>query len=228
MRALPVARLTVYKRAGPNRLWPIMGAVEEGLAKVVPELLRQTVHRAYIWLSWSARERQMKSSWRLTFLIVQALLATLSTPGAPFAHTKSEQALVAFVGPLRGGVGISAFIQAMSGLGYGEGRNIRYLVQGIGNTDHELTTALASVVSQRPQVIVAAGDNRTTMTAMRLTSTIPIVFGSIDDPVGSGIVADLSSPGRNATGLANQVSNLMVKQLELVREVFPDSRDVAL
>ena len=66
------------------------------------------------------------------------------------------------------------------------------------------------------------------MTAMRLTSTIPIVFGSIDDPVGSGIVADLSSPGGNATGLANQVSNLMVKQLELVREVFPDSRDVAL
>jgi putative ABC transport system substrate-binding protein len=61
-----------------------------------------------------------------------------------------------------------------------------------------------------------------------MTSSIPIVFMLANDPVGTGIVASLSRPGSNVTGLSNQSGDLAGKRLELLREVIPDLRSVAV
>ena len=64
--------------------------------------------------------------------------------------------------------------------------------------------------------------------AKRMTSAIPIVFMLAPDPVGTGIVASLARPGNNVTGLSNQSRDLAGKRLELLREVIPDLRSLAV
>ena len=64
--------------------------------------------------------------------------------------------------------------------------------------------------------------------ALRATQTLPIVFFGVNDPVGSGLVASLARPGGNATGLSNQSEDLMAKYVELLRQMVPRARRVAL
>jgi putative ABC transport system substrate-binding protein len=64
--------------------------------------------------------------------------------------------------------------------------------------------------------------------ARQATSVIPIVFAAAGDPVGSGLVASLARPGGNVTGLSNQQADLAAKRLELLREVVPGLRRLAI
>jgi putative ABC transport system substrate-binding protein len=67
-----------------------------------------------------------------------------------------------------------------------------------------------------------------TVAAMQATSVIPIVFAAVGDPVGAGVIATLARPGGNATGLSLQQTDAAGKRLELLREVIPDLRRVAI
>src|SRR6185503_10761686 len=78
----------------------------------------------------------------------------------------------------------------------------------------------AEFVMAKVDVIVAAG-TEPVIAAKRLTATIPIVFTTAGDPVGSGLVTSLARPGGNVTGLSNQQTDLAGKRLELLREVVP-------
>ena len=89
-----------------------------------------------------------------------------------------------------------------------------------GGTPGALAEITAEFIRVKVDVIFAVG-TEAALAAKQATSVIPIVFPVAGDPVGTGLVASLSRPGGNVTGLSNQASDLAAKRLELMREVFP-------
>ena len=116
---------------------------------------------------------------------------------------------------------LTDFTQALSEFGWIKGRNLRMDVRWApGNTDLMHTFA-KELVSLQPDVILT---NSTPVTAAlkRATSTIPIVFAAVADPVGSGFVASLSRPGGNVTGFGSLDQGTMAsKWLELLTAIAP-------
>ena len=113
-------------------------------------------------------------------------------------------------------------------LGYVEGQNLvveRRWAEGRADRYHELA---AELVALKPDVIIAAF-TPSVSAAKRATSTIPVVMAIAGDPAGTGLVASLSRPGGNITGMSLQNSpELAGKRLELLKEAFPGLRRVGL
>jgi putative ABC transport system substrate-binding protein len=86
----------------------------------------------------------------------------------------------------------------------------------------------ADLVSRKVDVIVTFGGTPSALAAKSATSTIPIVFTDVGDPVGIGLVASLARPGGNITGFANISTELMPKLLELLCELVPQAGVIAL
>ena len=113
-------------------------------------------------------------------------------------------------------------------LGYVEGQNLalelRWVTtaEGFGGLDR----LAADLVRAKVDVLVA-WTTPVALAAKRATSTIPIVMVSVGDPVGTGLVASLSRPGSNVTGVTSVVWDLSGKQLQLLREVRPDAKRIA-
>jgi len=121
---------------------------------------------------------------------------------------------------------IAAFMQRLRELGWIEGRTIAFEVRWAEGDTERFESIAAELVRLKVDVMVtsvAAGP-----AAKRMTSAIPIVFMLAPDPVGTGIVASLARPGNNVTGLSNQSRDLAGKRLELLREVIPDLRSLAV
>jgi putative ABC transport system substrate-binding protein len=121
----------------------------------------------------------------------------------------------------------SAFIQALAGLGWTEGRNVRMDIRWAGN-DYDRIRALAQeLVGLQPDIILATGTPGTAA-VQREAPTIPIVFVQVGDPVASGLVARLNQPGGNITGFANYEASLGGKWLELLSEIAPGLKRVEI
>jgi putative tryptophan/tyrosine transport system substrate-binding protein len=86
----------------------------------------------------------------------------------------------------------------------------------------------ADLVGRKVDLIVTSGGTPAALAAKNATSTIPIVFTHVSDPVGMGLVASLARPGGNLTGFANITTELMPKRLELLSELVPQARVIAL
>ena len=115
---------------------------------------------------------------------------------------------------------VAAMRQKLAGLGWVENRNIQF-VHRWGGGDPEKTRAFAKeLVGMSPSVIVTS-TNQATETMRQETQTIPIVFASLGDPVGSGLVASMNRPGGNVTGFPAFVETMGDKWLELMKEVAP-------
>src|SRR5580704_16385798 len=122
---------------------------------------------------------------------------------------------------------LAAFIQRMRELGWIDGYNlsIGYLwAEGREDRYNELA---AELVRAKVDVIVTGGTSAI-LAVKRATSEIPIVFATAGDPVGTGLVGSLSHPGGNVTGLSNQQTDLAGHRLELLRNVAPTIRRVAV
>jgi putative ABC transport system substrate-binding protein len=121
----------------------------------------------------------------------------------------------------------AAFVQRLRELGWTEGRNIAIEYRwGEGRFDRS-PEIFAEFVRLKVDVIVTHG-TANVLAAMHTTSVIPIVFAAISDPVGDNIVASLARPGGNVTGMSNQSTGLVGKRLELLREVVPNLRRLAI
>src|SRR6516165_3771263 len=103
--------------------------------------------------------------------------------------------------------GVSAFTQALAGLGWTDGRNVRMDLRWYGDDINRIRALAQELVGLQPDVILTNG-TPATIAVQRETRTIPIVFATVADPVASGIVARLDRPGGNITGFANYEATL--------------------
>jgi putative ABC transport system substrate-binding protein len=122
---------------------------------------------------------------------------------------------------------IEAFRRGLRELGYVEGKNIVIEYRfAEGNLDR-LRQLTAELVQINVDIIVSGGPT-VTRPAKEATSTIPIVMGFDDDPVGSGFVASLARPGGNITGLSTLAPEISGKQLEILKEIVSRLSRVAV
>jgi len=166
------------------------------------------------------------SRFLLDSLIVVLLVATACVAAAQ--QTKPPQvALLGGGSPSANAARIEAFRQGLRELGYTEGKNIVFEQRWADGKLDRLMAFATELVRLKVDIILSAGPT-VTRALSEVTSTIPIVMGFDDDPVGSGFVASLSRPGRNITGLSTLSPELSGKQLELLKEILPKVSRVAV
>jgi putative ABC transport system substrate-binding protein len=122
---------------------------------------------------------------------------------------------------------MQAFQQGLRDLGYVEGQNLIIEYRYAEGSAERLRDHAAALVQLPVDVIVTVGASGT-RGAQHATRTIPIVMTGNYDPVGQGFVASLAQPGGNITGLSNLGTELPGKRLELLQEVAPQSRRIAV
>ena len=121
----------------------------------------------------------------------------------------------------------SAFTQALAGLGWTDGRNVRLDLRWAGSDINRIRALAQELVGLQPDIIVTDG-TLATVALQQATRTIPIVFAGVADPVASGIVPGLDQPGGNITGFALFEPTLAGKWLELLSEIAPGLKRAAI
>lgn len=156
--------------------------------------------------------------------VIARLAAALVLLAAPFAAEAQQAARVyriGFVSTASPGAVIEPLRQGLKEAGYVEGRNIVFEARFASGRQELLPALIADVIRQRPDVLVVVS-TRTALAAKQATSTIPVVFASVFDPLAAGLVASLARPGGNLTGTAMGVGgDFGGKWVELLKEAVP-------
>jgi putative ABC transport system substrate-binding protein len=129
--------------------------------------------------------------------------------------------------PATQGQWYAAFVQRLRELGWIDGRTVAIEYRWAEGRDERAAEIAAEFVQRKVDVIVTSA-TAGVVAAKQATSVIPIVFAAAGDPVGTGLVASLARPGGNVTGLSIQQTDLAGKRLELLREVIPGLRRLAM
>jgi ABC-type uncharacterized transport system substrate-binding protein len=122
---------------------------------------------------------------------------------------------------------LDAFIQGLRELGYIEGKNLLIDYRFAEGRAERLPELATELVRLKVDAIFTAG-TPAIFALKQATKTIPVVFFSTSDPVGTGVVASLAHPGGNITGISVLASDLWPKRLELLKEIFPKLTRVAM
>ena len=123
---------------------------------------------------------------------------------------------------------LRAFRQGVKEMGYVEGRNVEVEYLWAEGHNEQLQALAARLVRLQATVIVAGGGTPSALAAKAATTTIPIIFGVAVDPVALGLVDTLNRPGGNVTGVTNLNVEVGPKRLELLRELLPSAKLVAV
>jgi putative ABC transport system substrate-binding protein len=163
-------------------------------------------------------------------LLIALGTAALVAPFAVLAQQKGKVWRIGFLGATSAS-GLAGRVDALRAglrdLGYVEGKNIAIEFRWAEEKYERLPQLAAELVRLKVDVIVSHG-GAGTLAAKSATTIIPIVMASSGDPVALGLVASLARPGGNVTGMAGFGSEGTAKRLELLRDAFPRTRQVAV
>jgi putative ABC transport system substrate-binding protein len=120
------------------------------------------------------------------------------------------------------------FVQRLQELGYREGINMTLDYRSAEGRPELLPQLAADMVSARPDILVSGFGTLAPKAAMSATKTIPIVFTAVGDPVGAGLIASLSQPGANLTGLSAQANEITAKRLQILEDLIPGRKIIAV
>jgi putative ABC transport system substrate-binding protein len=115
---------------------------------------------------------------------------------------------------------MAALRQGLESFGWTEGRNIHIDYRWPGGSAERMRTSAAEIVGMKPDVIFA-GNSTAVFALKQATSSLPIVFVQVPDPIADGFVASLSRPGGNMTGFALYEYEIAAKWVEILRELAP-------
>jgi ABC-type uncharacterized transport system substrate-binding protein len=156
--------------------------------------------------------------------------AAASTPFVARAQAQAKPPTIGFLGantPSAQRASTAALVQRLGELGWVDGRNVAIEYRWAEGRFDRSPELIAELVRLKADIIVTHAPLNV-IAAKRATSVIPIVFAAVGDPVGIGVVASLARPGGNVTGLSLQSANLAGKRVELLREVVPGLRRLAI
>jgi ABC-type uncharacterized transport system substrate-binding protein len=162
--------------------------------------------------------------------LVTLLSGAAAWPLVARAQTRGKLRTIGFLvsgAPASHGAWFAALAERLRELGWIENRNIKIEYRWAEGRPERYTEFAAEFVHLNVDVIVALGAGPV-LAAKQATTVIPIVFPASGDPVGTGLVESLKRPGGNVTGLSLQQAELGTKRIELLREVLPDLRRLAI
>jgi len=162
--------------------------------------------------------------------LVLLLGTAVSAPRALRAQQKSMP-VIGFLSATSPGPSapyMAAFHQGLRETGLVEGQDAAVEYRWAEDHYDRLPALAADLVDRKVDVIATAGGTSSAFAAKRATSTIPIVFCGVDDPVGEGLIVSLSRPGANVTGMSLFTRELNAKRLELLSELVPRAEAIAL
>jgi putative tryptophan/tyrosine transport system substrate-binding protein len=120
------------------------------------------------------------------------------------------------------------FAQRLQELGYSEGKNLKLEYRSAEGRPERLAELAAELIQANPDVLVAGFGTLAATAAAAATKTIPIVFTSVGDPVGAGLVASLAKPGANVTGLSAQASDIAAKRIQILEDMISSDKIIAV
>jgi putative ABC transport system substrate-binding protein len=147
---------------------------------------------------------------------------------------KAQQKPVPVIGYLHSGsegplaLEVAAFRRGLAEMGYVEDQNVAIKYRWAEGQKNQLPLLAADLVRQKVNVIAGIGGDATALAVKAATSTIPVVFQIGSDPIKTGLVASLSRPGGNLTGLSLFVGLLEAKRLQLLHELVPLAAQIAV
>jgi putative tryptophan/tyrosine transport system substrate-binding protein len=119
------------------------------------------------------------------------------------------------------------FESRMRDLGWVNGKNVAFVYRATGGVNDTLPMLAKELVAERVDIILTSGTPGS-LAARDATKTIPVVFWSVGDPVGVGLVRSLSQPGGNVTGISGITYQLGAKRLELLKEAMPGAKLIGM
>jgi putative tryptophan/tyrosine transport system substrate-binding protein len=157
---------------------------------------------------------------------ITLLGGALTLPFAARAQQKSMP-VIGFLGGNPGAPAVAGFNQGLRELGYAEGRNILIEYRWAGGNPERFPALAAELVALKVDVIMSAGGTLGALAAKGATTTLPIVFGVVGNPVADGLVTSLARPGGNVTGLSAVTNELIGKWMELLKQAVPGVSRIA-
>ena len=147
--------------------------------------------------------------------------AAASWPLAARAQPAGKLPTIGFLGgsPSYWGRWVLAFVHRLRELGWTEGKTIAIEYRWVEGSSERMDEIASEFARLKVDLIVTSG-TQPVAAAMQATSVTPIVFTGVGDPIGSGLVASLSRPGGNVTGISTQAPELAGKRIELLREII--------
>jgi len=162
--------------------------------------------------------------------VLPLLGAAALLPFGAIAQQSTRLPIVGLLGagtPKSHGAWIAACVERLRELGWNDNRNIRFEYRW-GEGRPERLAEVASEFAQMQADVIVSSALPPVRALMKATSTIPIVFAALRDPVADGLVTSLARPGGNVTGLSNQSNEIGAKRLQLLRDLVPGLRNAAV